>query len=375
MSVFSDNTKPLVVVTTVTQWDEPPRIRHQVTRQLTRFYNVLYVQLFRERKQKKINNSLIIVGVGRYFRGLQRLFYLLPMLERFYKSRMAHRIQKQFISLNYKKVKLVNFQFDFPEVLRIPGIQGSLFILNDDFINRDPSLAKSKRDHLLQRQKEVIRNSDTVLAVSNPLVSSVRELGYPATLFLPGVELPEGGFPSPPPESFKGMRPIKVCFMGYINSRLDIDWLATLAKQQDVQVDLIGPIERDAAELLKQAERINILPPVEGIELFSKLASYHSFMIPYKTDNDAIKAITASNKFFQYLATGRPVVISDMPHFIETPDRFVYRASSAAEFVEKIYQTTREDTKDLHQARMAFAKENSWDYRGDFLYACLEKLS
>ncbi len=40
---FEDDSRELAVVTSTTPWHEPPRARHQVTRQLCRFYNVLYV--------------------------------------------------------------------------------------------------------------------------------------------------------------------------------------------------------------------------------------------------------------------------------------------------------------------------------------------
>ncbi len=83
---FADISRDLVVVTTVTPWNEPPRIRHQVTRQLCRFYNVLYVELFpRDRGSasvRRINDNLIVTQVGKYIRGIQRLFFLIPFLER-----------------------------------------------------------------------------------------------------------------------------------------------------------------------------------------------------------------------------------------------------------------------------------------------------
>ncbi len=40
---FKDKTKDIVVIVTRTEWDEVPRFRHQVTRQLIRFYNVIYI--------------------------------------------------------------------------------------------------------------------------------------------------------------------------------------------------------------------------------------------------------------------------------------------------------------------------------------------
>jgi len=43
---FDDPSLPLAVVAAATRWEEPPRMRHDVTRQLMRWLNVLYVELF-----------------------------------------------------------------------------------------------------------------------------------------------------------------------------------------------------------------------------------------------------------------------------------------------------------------------------------------
>lgn len=371
--IFLDYKRPLVVLTTVTRWDELPRMRHQVTRQLARFYNVLYVQLFAAKDPIKVSENLIVCGVGKFFKGLQRLFFLIPQLEICYKRKVASKIGEYVSSLNYKEIQLVNFQFDFPELYDILFIRQSVFILNDEFIDRQVQLRESERGHLLQRQRDVLRKSDSVLAVSYPLLARVRNLGYQAEIFFPGVELPRSGLFSPPPEAFKGSRPIKVCFMGYVNARLNIDWLAMLASQNDFEVSLIGPVDGAIKKELSSTSKIKVLPAVEGSKLFSVLAEYHVFVIPYKIDA-GVRACTVPNKFFQYLAVGRPVVISDMPHFIQTRERFTYRATNAKTFMEKIYEATREDNSELHQARMAFAQANSWDSKGDFLHALLERL-
>ena len=43
---FSDNSLPHVVCLTSTKWKDFPRIRHQITRQLKRFCNVIYIEFF-----------------------------------------------------------------------------------------------------------------------------------------------------------------------------------------------------------------------------------------------------------------------------------------------------------------------------------------
>ena len=43
---FADPNLPLAVVVASTRWYEQPRMRHDVTRQLMRWFNVLFVEFF-----------------------------------------------------------------------------------------------------------------------------------------------------------------------------------------------------------------------------------------------------------------------------------------------------------------------------------------
>src|SRR5262249_55506369 len=91
------------------------------------------------------------------------------------------------------------------------------------------------------------------------------------------------------------------------------------------------------------------------------------FIMPYDTTQTAVRAITAPNKLFQYLACGRPVVCSDLPRLVELPRGFLYTAPTAREFVAQVWRAFSEDTAALRRDRLEYAAKNSWGGRGDRL--------
>jgi hypothetical protein len=74
------------------------------------------------------------------------------------------------------------------------------------------------------------------------------------------------------------------------------------------------------------------------------------------------------------MAIGKPVVISDMPNFIELPAGFVYRAQTAQQFVEMVRLAHDEDCEAYRLARLEYAKSNTWRTRGDFIKQEIDKL-
>ena len=58
---FSNENRDLCVIVTVTNWNEPPRIRHEISHQMSRKYNVLYLQLHQNNQtERPVKKSVII---------------------------------------------------------------------------------------------------------------------------------------------------------------------------------------------------------------------------------------------------------------------------------------------------------------------------
>lgn len=363
---FSNSDKELVVVTTVSPWHEPPRIRHQVAEYLSKHYNVLYVQTTPLEPQlpEKISDSLIFVTVGRLVRGLDRLGPYAPWILSAYRWSIAKEILR--VSYRYKKklLGIVNFNFNFPEIFEIDSSFKKIYICNDDFINTEKE--DKKKQWLLSLENRVAANSSSNLAVSYPLLTRLLQVNKNSEIFLPGVAFVENSSAIVEPTHDSGKR-IQVAFMGYINTRLNIEWLEYLAKSDEFVIRFIGQVDPvDLFMKLRVFSNVIFEGPYYGPALIDALVSSDVLIMPYNTTglySIISDSVTAPNKLFTYISSGRPIVISEMKNFISLPNGFLYRASNSIEFAQKIRQAAAEDSVELRKARVAFAKENSWDER------------
>jgi glycosyltransferase involved in cell wall biosynthesis len=364
------SSRPLVVVTSMTRWDEAPRIRHQVTRQLARFFNVLYVELPLTRatipaRYTQISESLIAFRPASASLSLRRLRNHFQLFRALHDRALARLIEAAIVELGYQSAVLVNFQFDFATIMRSPVFTRRLYLCNDDFQTSSRPWARSLNE---RSEVAVIRQADLCLAVSQPLVDKLKRATPHAELFLPGHEFA----PTNPAAVADTVRarsePIHAVCMGFINGRLRMDWLGELASSDGILLSLIGPIEAACSDLLS-LKNVTHVEALVGADLQKKMLEADVFVMPYDTRQEAVRAIAAPNKLFQYLACGRPVVSSNLPHLIDLPSKFLYVADTAQRFVQAVRKAFSEDDRSATLARLEYAAGNSWDVRGESLRA------
>src|SRR5688572_26084944 len=98
----------------MTAWRERPRIRHQVTRQQGRYYNVLYVELAFDAAHQtleRISDDLLVHrprGIGKL---TFRLRHHLEYFQRRYGNRCVRSIETTIRELGYSEAVLISFQF------------------------------------------------------------------------------------------------------------------------------------------------------------------------------------------------------------------------------------------------------------------------
>jgi glycosyltransferase involved in cell wall biosynthesis len=172
-------------------------------------------------------------------------------------------------------------------------------------------------------------------------------------------------------------RPI-IGFVGAVSDyKLNIDWLLYLSgARPGWSIVLVGPTgvadpSTDVGKL-KARPNVHLLGHREYAALPSYLKGFDVAVIPYRI-NDYTRAVFPI-KFFEFLASGRPVVISPLPaveeywnavRVAETPDAFVAACDAAV----------ARDTPEAQARRIELAQQNSWDARVkkllDLTYAAL----
>jgi glycosyltransferase involved in cell wall biosynthesis len=294
-----------------------------------------------------------------------------PVLQRIFDRGVARAVENAVRGAGHENALYVNFQFDFPALMKSRSLANSVYLCNDDFtVDLPPGRV---RQYAEARERETVRAADLCLAVSPPLVSKLERLGGMAKLFIPGYAPSGEALPDREPRADGRVR---VCFMGYLNSRILFDWLLRLLEYPAIELNLIGA-DQTGGRLSGLSDRPNLrhFGELRERELEVRMSEADVFVIPYDTNLQANRVIYTPNKLFQYLACGRPIVISDLPEFVSLPEKFLYRAQNAGDFAEAVLRAAREDTPELRAARTKHATENTWDARGDQLHTMLERFA
>ena len=194
VNLFDDKSRPLAVVTAATCWDEPPRFRHQVTRQLSRFYNVLYVERCSTSsslnwffsKHKVINNKIILYKSPRLPRFLNRIYAYVPFFHNLVDYFVKKNIEKIIRGLGYDVAALINFQFDFICSMKSQIYYPKIYLCNDEFPNQ--ARLPWQRKIFNKYEQEVIRFSDCCVVHSAPLLEKFSKYHDRVYKLLPGHE-------------------------------------------------------------------------------------------------------------------------------------------------------------------------------------------
>ncbi len=163
----------------------------------------------------------------------------------------------------------------------------------------------------------------------------------------------------------------RVCFFGTISHRLEFPLLEGAIKSlPHVEFHFIGKVK---GRFPFKGENVFLHPPVPHEELVRFLRACDLFLIPYR-ESRLVQGIFPA-KFFECLATGKPVVVSGIEENIKDYLHLVYPVKSSDELVEVVRNISSTENEEKVKERMRVARENSWESRferllqliGDFL--------
>ena len=162
-------------------------------------------------------------------------------------------------------------------------------------------------------ERELLPKIDTAIAVGETLVNKLVVMGKPAHLLTHGVDLPFWQAPivaENPPEYAGIERPI-VLFWGVIDRRMDTAFVEHLSSSMAKgSIVFVGPQEAPDPALFR-LPRVVIRPAVR-IDRLPVLAAAASVLVMPYIDAPVTRAMQPL-KLKEYLATGRPCVVRDLP--------------------------------------------------------------
>lgn len=155
-----------------------------------------------------------------------------------------------------------------------------------------------------------------------------------------------------------------VGYYGAIAEWFDYDLVERCAQSRpSVNFVLIGHIVDSAnKERLKRHRNIHLLGEMPYEAIADYLYHFDVCMIPFKI----IPLTLATNpvKFFEYIASGKPVVSVDLPELREYKD-IAYIAKSKEDFLRSIDNALSEQDEAVVEKRKLIAAENTWAHRAE----------
>src|SRR5438128_3335581 len=108
------------------------------------------------------------------------------------------------------------------------------------------------------------------------------------------------------------------------------------------------------------APNVHFLGPKPYAELPRYLRAIDVCVLPWR-QNHEFTSYGSAIKVREYLATGKPVVISPLYEYLRTPGRRFFRSSD--EFISQVEDALANDTPDQCRLRQAAVRGCTWDVR------------
>ncbi|SHI69520.1 Glycosyltransferase involved in cell wall bisynthesis [Geosporobacter subterraneus DSM 17957] len=221
-----------------------------------------------------------------------------------------------------------------------------------------------RKEALLEMEKALAESCDLVFVTAEGLYESKR--GYnPHTYCIPnGVNFElfnavDQEHTAIAEEIEHLQKPI-IGFVGVIQEWIDLKLIHRIAKENpDGTVLMVGPVGAGIdVEPLKSLPNVCFVGGKKPEELPHYIKAFDVCINPFRKSN--LTKNVSPLKFYEYLATGKPIVTVDMPA-VQSFGDCVMISKDEDEFLENIGQALRQDNDGLKQKRIEKGRESSWD--------------
>jgi glycosyltransferase involved in cell wall biosynthesis len=158
-------------------------------------------------------------------------------------------------------------------------------------------------------------------------------------------------------------RPI-IGFVGWLTHHIDLRLLRRISESFPAcSLVLVGPDELTAGadlDALRRQPNVIFLGRKDQAAVPAYLSVFDVALMPYRLSGHVLSAYPA--KLHEYLAAGRSIVATALPE-LRPFEQVVWLAQSDDEFVEQLGQALAGSSADAIEARLAVARQNTWDQR------------
>jgi len=215
----------------------------------------------------------------------------------------------------------------------------------------------NNRRTMLRPERALIKYSDLVIATSRILYDKVSSGGRKALLLPNAVDFDYFHRPGPLRPLDGIPRPI-IGYYGAISDWFDVKMIRkAAAARPDWHFVLIGDTAGANVSPLKRLNNVHLIGEQPYITLPSYLKQFDVACIPFLIT--CLTRATNPVKFYEYLSLGKPIVAVELPDLEPYRDYF-YPVRSIADFVPQIEAALSERSPEKVQARIEFARQNTW---------------
>lgn len=205
-----------------------------------------------------------------------------------------------------------------------------------------------------EMENKLMRKVDLVITASQALGEEPAKIGVPTKLLTHGVDLDHWSHAA---EEGRVKSPRTILFFGLIDERLDVDWLRALDRDlHDAALELRGPCQ--TSPLTAEMTNCRLAEPVPYQTLPQFVAKADVLVMPY-VDSELTRAMQPL-KLLEYLASGKPVVVRDLPAVKPWQDCLDV-ARSATEFRELVQLRLETGLPESQRIARQRLTSESWD--------------
>jgi glycosyltransferase involved in cell wall biosynthesis len=122
---------------------------------------------------------------------------------------------------------------------------------------------------------------------------------------------------------------------------------------------------------IEKLPNVHFLPPVSYQDLPSYTAGFDVCVLPWNTEVP-FTSYGSAIKVREYLASGKPVVISPLPEY-ETMSGVLRVGRSHEQFLQLVAEALREEGTELAEARQNSVRDGTWDARAEWVSDLIEE--
>ncbi len=313
--------KTAYLINTRTRWEEPPRARHQVAETLAIRNEVYFVAAskigFPRIEVTNLHNNLYLIQP--YWFIDYRLRFRLFIVNELYQTWLFSKISTHF---NFAGFRVINF--DHTAHLIFNHFRDVIYYCNDEFLKLYLAKSKFVLKYYSACEKKVIRKSRFCVGVTNYIVSKLsknsNEVFY-IPLGAPKIDVRSQKKSKVDNSLDQGY----IAFVGFIHDGFNVLWVKKLAAAlPSMKILLIGPADAKIRKMFLEFSNIQFEGSMVGEDLFGLVLNAKVCIAPYRQTRNINDIVEMPNKFWLYLACGKPIISCIIPN-IQLNEPFVYQ--------------------------------------------------